>query len=822
MSASFFRDLEMPGAGRQPGGRQRPARRDDRRDAAPPRAGDARARAGRGPRLRRHQLDPGRGRGGRASCPIADGRRPWLAHVEAGLRSFNPRMPEERNRIVADHLADLLLAPTDGRDGSNLGARGARRPRGAGRRRDGRRARLGRSRAPARTCPRPRAGLPGYVLLTLHRAENVDDPRAPARPSSRGLDARPAGHLPGPSAHPRRARRAGARAAAERRRRSTRSATSRWWRSRRAPHAIATDSGGVQKEAYLSGVPCITLRTRDRVGRDRRGRLEPRRRRRSGGARRRARRRGLHGPRPRRGRRSTATARPLARIVAALERHQRRARPAPDHQQEAISIVIPIARPQMGEEEKQRVWEAMASGIAGAGPAGPRAGGAVRRVRRRAGHAVATSSGTTALHLALLGYGIGPGDEVITVPFTFIASANSVLYTGARPVFVDVDEDDFTIDRRPGRGGHHAAHEGDHAGQPLRPAGRHGRPSPRSRSATAWRWSRTPRRPTAPRSASRQSGTWGAGAFSFYPTKNMTTGEGGMVTTADGELAERVRLLREHGMQVRYHHDVRRLQLPHDRYRRRHRPRAAAEAARPTTTGAARSPRATTPSCAASITPQRAARRDARLPPVHDPGEPSATRSPSALKERGVGSAIYYPIPVHRQKPFIALGYGDERFPVTERLTEQVLSIPVHPSLTDDEVATGHRRRQRDRRRARPAGGCRAPDDRSRRTAAARRRRRPGDDGPQPRPRLGRVGRRRRAGRRRRSRSDAAARARPPGVARAASRIRSGCSRRRSSTSSASSRRPASTCRSRSRRCAPAPTSWSRSRSPRPARRRRR
>jgi dTDP-4-amino-4,6-dideoxygalactose transaminase len=57
------------------------------------------------------------------------------------------------------------------------------------------------------------------------------------------------------------------------------------------------------------------------------------------------------------------------------------------------------------------------------------------------------------------------------------------------------------------------------------------------------------------------------------------------------------------------------------------------------------------------------------------------------LKERGVGSAIYYPIPVHRQKPFVALGYGDERYPVTDRLTEEVLSIPVHPSLSDDEVA---------------------------------------------------------------------------------------------------------------------------------------
>ncbi len=107
--------------------------------------------------------------------------------------------------------------------------------------------------------------------------------------------------------------------------------------------------------------------------------------------------------------------------------------------------MIPIARPQMGEEEKERVWDAMASGSLAQGP----------RVHQfedefaamvGAGHAVATSSGTTALHLALLGYGVGEGDEVITVPFTFIASANSILYTGARPVFVDIDERDFTMD----------------------------------------------------------------------------------------------------------------------------------------------------------------------------------------------------------------------------------------------------------------------------------------------------------------------------------------------------------------------------------------
>src|ERR671916_3480264 len=107
--------------------------------------------------------------------------------------------------------------------------------------------------------------------------------------------------------------------------------------------------------------------------------------------------------------------------------------------------MIPIARPQMGEEEKQRVWDAMASGSLAQGP---RVAEFEAAFADMVGvpHAVAASSGTTALHLALLGHDIGEGDEVVTVPFTFIASANSILYTGARPVFVDVVEDDFTID----------------------------------------------------------------------------------------------------------------------------------------------------------------------------------------------------------------------------------------------------------------------------------------------------------------------------------------------------------------------------------------
>ncbi|HEX2884163.1 MAG TPA: DegT/DnrJ/EryC1/StrS family aminotransferase [Candidatus Limnocylindria bacterium] len=346
--------------------------------------------------------------------------------------------------------------------------------------------------------------------------------------------------------------------------------------------------------------------------------------------------------------------------------------------------MIPIARPQMGTEEKERVWEALSSGSLAQGP----------RVREfeeafaahiGADHAVATSSGTTALHLALLGYGIGEGDEVITVPFTFIASANSILYTGARPVFVDVAADDFTMDP--------ALVEAaiTPRTKAIMPVSLYGQPAdlPPIAEIAERRGLAIVEDAAQSHGAAigeRKSGTWGAGTFSFYPTKNMTTGEGGMVTTNDADLADRIRLLREHGMKVRYHHDV----LGYN-FRMTDIAAAIGLAQLPKLEGYNARRRAI------------AARYDAELRGVVTPRvRPGVTHVyhqytilvherdafAERLKERGVGSAIYYPIPVHRQKPFLALGYGGVSFPVTDRLTEQVLSIPVHPSLSDEEVDT--------------------------------------------------------------------------------------------------------------------------------------
>ncbi len=345
--------------------------------------------------------------------------------------------------------------------------------------------------------------------------------------------------------------------------------------------------------------------------------------------------------------------------------------------------MIPIARPQMGEEEKELVWSAMSSGALAQGAR-------VRELEERfadfvgASHAVATSSGTTALHLALLASEVGPGDEVITVPFTFFASASTVLFTGARPVFVDVDEASFNIDV-------------DQVEAAITPATRailpvslYGQPADLPALAEIAERRGLALVEDAAQShgaaiGERRSGSWGAGCFSFYPTKNMTTGEGGMMTTSDPAVADRARLLREHGMRVRYHHE-----MVGFNFRMTDIHASIGLAQLPKLPGYNARRRAI------------AARYDRELQGVITPHvEPGVTHVyhqytirvnrrdefVEQLKQRGVGTGIYYPIPVHLQKPFIELGYGDQRFPVSERLAGEVVSIPVHPSLTDGEVA---------------------------------------------------------------------------------------------------------------------------------------
>ncbi len=346
--------------------------------------------------------------------------------------------------------------------------------------------------------------------------------------------------------------------------------------------------------------------------------------------------------------------------------------------------MIPIARPQMGDEEKEQVWNVLRSGNLAQGA---RVLELEERFAALVGvpHAIATSSGTTALHLALLGYGIGPGDEVVTVPFTFIASATSILHTGARPVLVDVDARTFNIDPQ-----QIEAAITEHT-RAILPVGLYGQPAdmPAIAEIAARHGLALVEDAAQCHGAAigeRMSGSWGAGCFSFYPTKNMTTGEGGMVTTADAALADRIRLSREHGMRVRYHHESVGYNF---RMTDIHASIGLAQLSKLPAYNARRR--------------EIAARYDAELRGVIAPLVTHGVTHVyhqytirvhrrdefvERLRERGVGSGIYYPVPVHRQKPFVALGYGEGHFPVAEQLCAEVVSIPVHPSLTDDEVAT--------------------------------------------------------------------------------------------------------------------------------------
>ncbi|MEP6468567.1 MAG: DegT/DnrJ/EryC1/StrS family aminotransferase [Chloroflexota bacterium] len=346
--------------------------------------------------------------------------------------------------------------------------------------------------------------------------------------------------------------------------------------------------------------------------------------------------------------------------------------------------MIPIARPQLGREERDGVWEVMRSGMLAQGA---RVADLEERFAAMVGvqHAVAVSSGTAALHLSLLGLGIGPGDEVITVPFTFIASANSILYTGARPVFVDVRDADFCVD----------VDRVEAAITPrtkaIMPVSLYGQPADMPALAALAEARGLALVEDAAQShgatiARRQSGSWGAGCFSFYPTKNMTSGEGGMLTTSDPAMADRVRLLREHGMTVRYHHDT----LGYNfRMTDIHAAIGLAQLAKLPAFNARRLEIAS--QYDAALRGVVIPRARAGVMHVYHQYTLRVNRRDefaAALAERGVGTGVYYPIPVHRQKPFEALGYGSEQYPISERLAGEVLSIPVHPGLNDADVAT--------------------------------------------------------------------------------------------------------------------------------------
>ena len=217
--------------------------------------------------------------------------------------------------------------------------------------------------------------------------------------------------------------------------------------------------------------------------------------------------------------------------------------------------MIPISKPQFGDEELTLIREVLQSEIVAQGPKVAQLEQEFAAQVSHTNHAVASSSGTTALHLALLAHGIGPGDEVITSPFTFIASANSILYTGATPTFIDILPDTFNINPELIEA---AITPRTKAIMPVHLYGLMADMDPIMDIAQRHNLAVIEDAAQAHGAMyeGRYAGTFGTGCFSLYATKNMTSAEGGMVTTDDAEIADRVKLLRAHGSRVRYYHDM--------------------------------------------------------------------------------------------------------------------------------------------------------------------------------------------------------------------------------------------------------------------------
>jgi perosamine synthetase len=345
--------------------------------------------------------------------------------------------------------------------------------------------------------------------------------------------------------------------------------------------------------------------------------------------------------------------------------------------------VIPAAKPLIGDEERIAVDRVLRSGMIAGGPevAAFERDFADQLVAGR--DCVAVSSGTAGLHLGLLASGVGPGDEVIVPSFTFAATANAVALTGATPVFADIEPDHFCVDA----GAVEAAVTGRTKG--IMPVHLYGHPADMTRlGAVAGRHGLEIYEDAAQAHCAawqgRPVGTFGVfGLFSLYPTKNMTSGEGGMVSCADARLARSVRLLRNQGMERRYENEV------------------IGFNARMTDVHAAigRAQLAKLP----GWTEQRqqnakfldANLRGVVLPPVADGAihvyHQYTIRVPkdrngfarALADEHGISTGVYYPIPSHRLPSFNrALD-----LPETERAAREVLSLPVHPALTTDDLA---------------------------------------------------------------------------------------------------------------------------------------
>lgn len=351
--------------------------------------------------------------------------------------------------------------------------------------------------------------------------------------------------------------------------------------------------------------------------------------------------------------------------------------------------MIPIAKPLIDENEKSRVMEVLDSGMITLGET-------VREFEKAfanytgADYSIATSSGTSALHVAMAAAGIGPGDRVLTTPFSFIATANTILYCGGTPVFCDVNGDDFNLNPRSIR---KALDEYDNVkavlivhifGQPcdmdeiMEIVDEYGlvliEDCAQAHGA---------------RYKDKHVGTFGlAGTFSFYPTKNMTTAEGGMVITQSEEFFKRLKRIREHGMSKAGAYDYTMLGY---NYRMTNIEAAIGLAQLEKLDGFNRKRAENARYYDKNLSDidwlSIPVVRENRVHCYHQYTLKVQQRDAFAehLAQNGVGYKVFYPALIPDTHIYRKMGYDGSRYPIARSLTREVISIPVHPGVTVED-----------------------------------------------------------------------------------------------------------------------------------------
>jgi len=352
---------------------------------------------------------------------------------------------------------------------------------------------------------------------------------------------------------------------------------------------------------------------------------------------------------------------------------------------------IPIAKPVLGKEEEEAVKKVLQSGIL---TQGKKVKSFEETFANYIGveHAVAVTNGTSALDIALKTLRIGLGDEVIVPAFSFIASSNCVLFQGAKPVFADIDQRSFNIDPsdvnekitaktkaiitvhlfgQPAQMEELKEIAQDHGILLIEDAAQaHG----------------------AEYKGKKVGGLSNISCFSFYATKNMTTGEGGMITTNNGELAKTAYLLRDHGQTEKYHHTIlgynyRMTELSAavglvqlkklDKLNKKRRKNAGM-----LTNGIEKIPGLTPPyveEYAKHVFYQYVVKVEEDYPLERN-------ELADHLEKMGIGVAIHYPTPIYRQPLYHKLGYDKMICPMAEESCKRVLSLPVHPSVNEEDI----------------------------------------------------------------------------------------------------------------------------------------